>query len=137
MPTKWSKHREGAFEYIKYLWRWAGYKHFFCSVNSLKLIKDYCLNLIVRDENFADIVMSDDFLELDKPLMVEIMRKRVYPGRVNDVRVSKLSGESLCFSALVASEENLWSRLQWKRLEWLPKEKSEENVLEILIRITF
>lgn len=60
---------------------------------SLKFIKDYCLSLIVREENFTDIVMSDDFVLLDKPLMVEIMRKRVYPGRVNDIRVSKLSGK--------------------------------------------
>lgn len=59
---------------------------------SLQIIKDHCLNLIVREENFSEIVMSEDFVALDKPLMVEIIRKRVYPGRVNDMRVSTLSG---------------------------------------------
>lgn len=50
------------------------------------------MSLIVKEENFTDIVMSEDFVALDKPLMVEIIRKRVYPGRGYDTRVSKLSG---------------------------------------------
>lgn len=36
--------------------------------------------------------MTSDFETLDKPLMVEIVRKRVYPGRMNDIRISKLMG---------------------------------------------
>lgn len=45
--------------------------------------------------------MTNDFEALDKPLMVEIVRKRVYPGRMNDLRISKLlGGISLNFHAL-------------------------------------
>lgn len=66
------------------------------SIYSLVLIKDHCLNFIVKDENFNEIVMSNDFVTLDKPLMVEIIRKRVYPGRVTDLsRTSKLTGTTL------------------------------------------
>lgn len=36
--------------------------------------------------------MSNDFVALDKPLMVEIIRKRVYPGRITDMRMNKMSG---------------------------------------------
>lgn len=60
------------------------------------LIKDHCLNFIVKDENFNEIVMANEFVQLDKPLMVEIIRKRVNPGRVNDlVRISRLTGTTL------------------------------------------
>lgn len=65
------------------------------------LIKDHCLNFIVKEENFNDIVMSDDFVTLDKPLMVEIIRKRVYPGRLNDlIRTSRLIGMCSVIEAL-------------------------------------
>lgn len=53
------------------------------------------MSFIVKDDNYNDIVMSNDFESLDKPLMVEIVRKRVYPGRINDIRISKLMGEFL------------------------------------------
>lgn len=59
---------------------------------SLKLIKDHCMSFIVKDDNYNNIVMTNDFESLDKPLMVEIVRKRVYPGRINDIRISKLLG---------------------------------------------
>lgn len=64
--------------------------YYFCS---LKPIKDHCMSFIVKDDNFNDIVMSNEFETLDKPLMVEIVRKRVYPGRMSDIRLSKLSGQ--------------------------------------------
>lgn len=51
------------------------------------------MSFIVKDDNFNNIVMSEDFAAVDKPLMVEIVRKRVYPGRMNDIRISKLLGE--------------------------------------------
>lgn len=51
------------------------------------------MSFIVKDDNFNNIVMSNDFETLDKPLMVEIVRKRVYPGRMNDIRISKLLGK--------------------------------------------
>lgn len=50
------------------------------------------MSFIVKDDNFNNIVMTSDFETLDKPLMVEIVRKRVYPGRINDIRISKLMG---------------------------------------------
>lgn len=62
------------------------------------------MNFIVKEENFNDIVMSNDFVTLDKPLMVEIIRKRVIPGRMNDFRVSKLSGKTCCDSYEVKIE---------------------------------
>lgn len=65
----------------------------FCLNFSLKLIKDHCMSFIVKEDNFNSIVMSNDFENLDKPLMVEIVRKRVYPGRMNDIRISKLMGK--------------------------------------------
>lgn len=50
------------------------------------------MSFIVKDDNFNNIVMTNDFEALDKPLMVEIVRKRAYPGRMNDIRISKLLG---------------------------------------------
>lgn len=50
------------------------------------------MSFIVKDDNFNNIVMTSDFEALDKPLMVEIVRKRVYPGRMNGIRISKLLG---------------------------------------------
>lgn len=90
MQIKWS---ESNFKNLLYENVWVKYLIF---VFSLVLIKDHCLNFIVKDENFNEIVMSNDFVTLDKPLMVELIRKRVYPGRVNDlVRTSRLTGTTL------------------------------------------
>lgn len=55
------------------------------------------MSFIVKDDNFNNIVMTNDFEALDKPLMVEIVRKRVYPGRMNDLRISKLLGGTSIF----------------------------------------
>lgn len=43
------------------------------------MIKDYCLNFIVKEDFFYDIVMSSDFAILEKQLLVEIIRKRLNP----------------------------------------------------------
>ena len=51
------------------------------------------MSFIVKEDNFNNIVMSQDFEFLDKPLMVEIVRKKAYPVRMNDIRISKLMGE--------------------------------------------
>lgn len=64
------------------------------------------MNFIVKEENFNDIVMSNDFVTLDKPLMVEIIRKRVYPGRLTDIRMSKMSGEFVSPHLLLKFLEN-------------------------------
>lgn len=58
----------------------------------LTLIKDYCLSFIVKEDNFYDIVMSNAFANLDKPLMVEIIRKRLNPGRNMDIKFDKTAG---------------------------------------------
>lgn len=59
----------------------------------LTLIKDYCLSFIVKEDNFYEIVMSNAFANLDKPLMVEIIRKRLNPGRNMDIKFDKTAGE--------------------------------------------
>lgn len=63
-------------------------------VHRLTLIKDYCLSFIVKEDNFYDIVMSNAFANLDKPLMVEIIRKRLNPGRNMDIKFDKTAGNS-------------------------------------------
>lgn len=59
----------------------------------LTLIKDYCLSFIVKEDNFYDIVMSNVFVNLEKPLMVEIIRKRLNPGRNMDIKFDKTAGK--------------------------------------------
>lgn len=62
---------------------------------SLNLIKDYCLGFIVKEENFYEIVMSSEFVNLEKPLMVEIIRKRLNPGKNMDIKYDKAGGTTL------------------------------------------
>lgn len=72
------------------------------------------MSFIVKDDNFNNIVMTSDFETLDKPLMVEIVRKRVYPGRMNDIRISKLLG--LIFNTHFESIQSTFSFLNLKNL---------------------
>lgn len=60
----------------------------------LTLIKEYCLSFIVKEDNFYEIVMSNAFANLDKPLMVEIIRKRLNPGRNMDIKFDKTAGKN-------------------------------------------
>lgn len=48
---------------------------------SLSMIKEFCLSYVVKEDNIHDIVMSAEFVDLCKPLMVELFRKRFNPGR--------------------------------------------------------
>lgn len=49
---------------------------------------------IVKDENFSDVVMSSEFSDLDKPLLVEIIRKRLNPGKTTiEMNYDKNIGE--------------------------------------------
>jgi len=57
----------------------------------LALIKEYCLGFIVKEDHFYDIVMSNEFVILEKPLMVEIIRKRLNPGKL--VKYDKTVGK--------------------------------------------
>lgn len=40
------------------------------------------MQFLVKEENFADIVMSNEFSDLDKPLLVEIIRKKLNPSKL-------------------------------------------------------
>ncbi len=67
---------------------------------NLNLIKDYCLNFIVKEDHFYEIVMSNEFSVLDKPLIVEIIRRRLNPSKqpngISDIsKFEKTSGTSL------------------------------------------
>lgn len=60
------------------------------------MIKDYCLSFIVKEENFQEIVMSQEFTSLEKSLIVEIIRKRMNPCRPPaDLRNDKAVGTTL------------------------------------------
>lgn len=61
----------------------------------LTLIKDFCLSFIVKDDNLYEIVMSTEFGNLDKPLMVEIIRKRLNPGKITEIKFDKIEGTTL------------------------------------------
>lgn len=45
----------------------------------LNLIKNLCLKFIIKDGNYKEIVMSDEFEVLDKTLMIEIVRQKQEP----------------------------------------------------------
>lgn len=47
----------------------------------LRMIKEFCLAYIVRDEHMQEIVMSDEFAALERALMVEVIRRRFQPGK--------------------------------------------------------
>lgn len=49
----------------------------------------------VKDDNFPDIVMSNLFANLEKALMVEIIRKRTKPGKNTEIRFDKTAGTTL------------------------------------------
>ncbi|XP_060077840.1 leucine-zipper-like transcriptional regulator 1 [Ylistrum balloti] len=44
---------------------------------SLDFLKEYCLRFIVKESNCNLIVMSKEFEDIDKPLMVEIIRRKL------------------------------------------------------------
>ncbi|XP_024889216.1 leucine-zipper-like transcriptional regulator 1 [Temnothorax curvispinosus] len=45
----------------------------------LYFIKEFCLSFVVKENNYNEIVMSQEFETLDQPLMVEIIRGRQMP----------------------------------------------------------
>ncbi|XP_043667099.1 leucine-zipper-like transcriptional regulator 1 isoform X1 [Vespula pensylvanica] len=49
----------------------------------LYFIKEFCLSFIVKESNYNQIVMSQEFETLDQPLMVEIIRRRQVPQTRN------------------------------------------------------
>lgn len=48
----------------------------------LTLIKEYCMGFIIKDDYFYEIVMSSDFDDLEKTLMVDVVRRRMNPTKV-------------------------------------------------------
>jgi len=40
------------------------------------------MQFIIKDENYPEVVMSSEFSDLDKSLLVEIIRKRLHPSKV-------------------------------------------------------
>ncbi|XP_011498946.1 PREDICTED: leucine-zipper-like transcriptional regulator 1 [Ceratosolen solmsi marchali] len=49
----------------------------------LYFIKELCLSFVVKDSNYNQIVMSQEFEVLDQPLMVEIIRRKQMPQTKN------------------------------------------------------
>jgi leucine-zipper-like transcriptional regulator 1 len=63
---------------------------------SLPSIKDYCMNFIVKEDNFNDIVMSPEFSNLEKDLIVEIIRKKQNHSKaVQEIKFDKSIGTTL------------------------------------------
>jgi leucine-zipper-like transcriptional regulator 1 len=52
-----------------------------CNASQLKLgvIKEFCLKYVVKDNNYSQIVMSREFENLERALMVEIIRRKQSP----------------------------------------------------------
>lgn len=46
---------------------------------NLFFIKEFCLKFIVKETNYNDIIMSKDFEQVERPLMVEIIRRQRMP----------------------------------------------------------
>lgn len=63
---------------------------------NLQSIKDYCLNFIVKEDFFYDIVMSSEFEKLEKALIVEVVRKKLNPSKhLLDIKFDKSCGTTL------------------------------------------
>lgn len=58
----------------------------------LLFIKEFCLSFIVKENNYNHIVMSQEFENLDRPLMVEIIRRRQMPQAKNLAKYEYESG---------------------------------------------
>lgn len=52
------------------------------------------MHFLIKEENFTDVVMSNEFSDLDKPLLVEIIRKKLNPSKiVQDPNMDKNVGK--------------------------------------------
>ncbi|XP_044749089.1 leucine-zipper-like transcriptional regulator 1 [Coccinella septempunctata] len=65
----------------------------------LKFIKEHCLRFIVKESNYNQIVMSTEFEDLDRGLMIEIIRRKQKPqnrtSNPSDQQQSNTNGSSL------------------------------------------
>ncbi|XP_070571982.1 leucine-zipper-like transcriptional regulator 1 [Ptychodera flava] len=69
---------------VQYLEASIGHKNVLVALQNaadlkLDFVKEFCLNFIVKESNYNDIVMSREFESLAQPLMVEIIRRRQLP----------------------------------------------------------
>lgn len=68
-------------------------------VYRIQIVKDHCLQFIIKEENFNDIIMSNEFSDLDKSLLVEIIRKRLNPSKiVNEISMEKNVGKLINYN---------------------------------------
>lgn len=63
----------------------------------LYFIKEFCLSFVVKESNYNQIVMSQEFETLDQPLMVEIIRRRQMPQTKNFTKCEYESGVGMYF----------------------------------------
>ncbi|KAL0099827.1 hypothetical protein PUN28_019914 [Cardiocondyla obscurior] len=61
----------------------------------LFFIKEFCLSFVVKENNYNLIVMSQEFETLDRPLMVEIIRRRQMPQTRTFTKYETVTGTSL------------------------------------------
>lgn len=67
-----------------------------CDKLNLQLIKDYCMNYIIKEDHFQEIVNCSDFETLEKPLIIEIIRKKLNPSKQpSDMGYDKSIGTTL------------------------------------------
>ena len=66
----------------------------------LYFIKDLCLNFVVKESNYNQIVMSQEFETLDQPLMVEVIRRKQLPQPKNILKPYNLGNEIGMFSRI-------------------------------------
>lgn len=64
----------------------------------LYFIKEFCLSFVVKESNYNQIVMSQEFETLDQPLMVEIIRRRQMPQTRNFTKYEYESGVGTYFT---------------------------------------
>lgn len=68
----------------------------------LHFIKEFCLSFVVKDSNYNQIVMSQEFETLDQQLMVQIIRRRQKPQARNFTKYEYEPGIGKCISRCVA-----------------------------------
>lgn len=72
----------------------------------LYFIKEFCLSFVVKDSNYNQIVMSQEFETLDQPLMVEIIRRRQMPQSRNVLKSYESTGSLLKYFTKVLARRN-------------------------------
>ncbi|XP_076294734.1 leucine zipper like transcription regulator 1 isoform X3 [Lasioglossum baleicum] len=76
----------------------------------LMFIKEFCLNFVIKESNYSQIIMSKEFETLDQPLMVEIIRRRQTSQRRSFCEMYDVgTGKVPCCS--VFAKRNVWSIL--------------------------